>query len=138
MIQGWLKTTRLLALVNKGLTNALVILITSRTPFQAYSDLTIERVLPIDQDFQCDIGNKERLIKSVEMLKLWYQNVYLNSGTDEEQKDVTDVFLNVTCRKSRTIFEMRPGVTTTNFVSTIFQAIEGKDLAVFISNFLSI
>ncbi|XP_003425852.1 inositol polyphosphate 5-phosphatase OCRL [Nasonia vitripennis] len=100
LIQGWLKTTRLIALVNKGSTNALVILITSRTPPQVYSDLSIERILPIDQDFQCDIG------------------------TDEEQKDITDVFLNVTCRKSRTIFEMRPGITTTNLVSAIFQAID--------------
>lgn len=47
-------------------------------------------------------------------------------GTDEEQKDATDVLLNVACRKSRTIFEMRPGIATTNLVSAIFQAIEGK------------
>ncbi|KAJ8669739.1 hypothetical protein QAD02_000998 [Eretmocerus hayati] len=100
LVQGWLKTTRLLALVNKGSTNALVIILTSRTPPQVYSDLTIEKVLPIDQDFQCDVG------------------------TDGEQRDVTDVFLNVTCRKSRTIFEMRPGITTTNLVSAIFQAID--------------
>ena len=56
LIQGWLRTSRLLALVNKGSTHALVIFITSRSPPQVYSDLTIEKVLPIDQDFQCDIG----------------------------------------------------------------------------------
>ncbi|XP_014209022.1 inositol polyphosphate 5-phosphatase OCRL-1 [Copidosoma floridanum] len=100
LIQGWMKPMRLLALVNKGATNALVIFITSRTPPLVYSDLTIEKVLPIDQDFQCDIS------------------------TPEEMKDLSDVFLNVTCRKNKTVFQMRPGVTTTNLVSNVFQAIE--------------
>lgn len=56
-MQGWVKATRVIALVNKGATYALVIFLISRTPPQVYSDLTIERVLPIDQDFKCDIGN---------------------------------------------------------------------------------
>lgn len=58
LIQSWVKAPRLLALVNKGPTHALVILLTSRNPPQVYSDLTIERVVPIDQEFKCDIGNK--------------------------------------------------------------------------------
>lgn len=49
-------------------------------------------------------------------------------GTDEHDPDLTDVYLNITCRKSRTIFAMKPGITTTNTVSSIFQAIEGKVL----------
>lgn len=56
LIQGWVKAARIIALLNKGTTYALVILITSRTPPQVYSDLTIERVLPIDQDFKCNIS----------------------------------------------------------------------------------
>lgn len=56
-MQGWVKATRVIALVNKGATYALVVFLMSRTPPQVYSDLTIERVLPIDQDFKCDIGN---------------------------------------------------------------------------------
>ena len=55
-MQGWVKAARILAVVNKESTYALVILLTSRTPPQVYSDLTIERVLPIDEDFKCDIG----------------------------------------------------------------------------------
>lgn len=58
LMQGWVKASRLLALVNKGPTHGLVILLTSRNPPQVYSDLTIERVLPIDQEFKCDIGKK--------------------------------------------------------------------------------
>ncbi|XP_006608948.1 type II inositol 1,4,5-trisphosphate 5-phosphatase isoform X2 [Apis laboriosa] len=100
LIQGWVKAARIIALLNKGTTHALVILITSRTPPQVYSDLTIERVLPIDQDFKCNIN------------------------TDDKQQDSLDVYLNVTSRKLQLIFEMRPGVVTSSLVSEIFRAIE--------------
>ncbi|CAK9797954.1 Type II inositol 1,4,5-trisphosphate 5-phosphatase [Anthophora plagiata] len=100
LIQGWVKAARIVALLNKGTTHALVILITSRTPPRVYSDLTIERVLPIDQDFKCNIN------------------------TDEKQQDSLDVYLNVTSRKLHLVFEMRPGVATSSLVSEIFRAIE--------------
>ncbi|XP_043285885.1 inositol polyphosphate 5-phosphatase OCRL isoform X2 [Venturia canescens] len=100
LIQGRVKAPRLLALVNKGTTNALVILLTSRNPPQVYSDLTIERVIPIDQDFKCDIE------------------------TATEQQDGLDVHLSVSSRKLRLVFEMRPGVETGAIVSEIFRAIE--------------
>jgi len=38
------------------MTHALAIFLASRIPPQVYSDLTLEGVLPIDQDFKCDIG----------------------------------------------------------------------------------
>ncbi|XP_078050429.1 oculocerebrorenal syndrome of Lowe isoform X2 [Augochlora pura] len=100
LIQGWHKAPRIVALLNKGTTHALVILISSKTPPQVYSDLTIERVLPIDQDFKCNIN------------------------TDEKQQDSLDVYLNVTSRKLQLVFEMRPGVGTSSLVSEIFRAIE--------------
>ncbi|XP_066583845.1 uncharacterized protein Ocrl [Prorops nasuta] len=100
LMQGWVRAQRLIALVNKGSTNALVVLLTSRTPPQVYSDLTIERILPIDQDFKCDIG------------------------TDGKVQEGTDVYLNVTSRKLRLVFEMKPGVGTSTLVSEIFRAIE--------------
>ncbi|XP_057338294.1 inositol polyphosphate 5-phosphatase OCRL [Microplitis mediator] len=100
LMQGWVKASRLLALVNKGPTHGLVILLTSRNPPQVYSDLTIERVLPIDQEFKCDID------------------------TGSQQQDGLDVFLNVSSRKQRLIFELKPGVGTSALVSEIFRAIE--------------
>ncbi|KAG8036817.1 hypothetical protein G9C98_004139 [Cotesia typhae] len=100
LMQGWVKASRLLALVNKGPTHALVILLTSRNPPQVYSDLTIERVLPIDQEFKCDID------------------------TGSQQQEGLDVFLNVSSRKQRLIFELKPGVGTSALVSEIFRAIE--------------
>ncbi|XP_012276603.1 inositol polyphosphate 5-phosphatase OCRL-1 isoform X2 [Orussus abietinus] len=100
LMQGWVRAARLLALVNKGSTYAVVILLTSRSPPQVYSDLTIERVLPIDQDFKCDIG------------------------TDGKQQDGLEVYLNISSRKLQLVFEMRPGVATSSLVSEIFRAIE--------------
>ncbi|XP_076663441.1 oculocerebrorenal syndrome of Lowe [Andrena cerasifolii] len=100
LIQGLSKDARIIALLNKGTTHALVVLITSRTPPQVYSDLTIERLLPIDQDFKCNIN------------------------TGERQKDPLDVYLNVTSRKLQLVFELRPGVGTSSLVSEIFRAIE--------------
>ncbi|XP_034936356.1 inositol polyphosphate 5-phosphatase OCRL isoform X2 [Chelonus insularis] len=100
LMQGWIKATRLLALVNKGTTHALVILLTSRNPPQVYSDLTIERVLPIDQEFKCNID------------------------TGNQQQEGLDVYLNVSSRKQRLVFEMRPGEATSSLVSEIFRAIE--------------
>lgn len=38
------------------MTHALAIFLASRIPPQVYSDLTLEGILPIDQDFKCDIG----------------------------------------------------------------------------------
>ncbi|XP_076163264.1 oculocerebrorenal syndrome of Lowe isoform X2 [Ptiloglossa arizonensis] len=98
LIQGCVKTVRIIALLGKGTTQALAILISSRTPPQVYSDLTIERLLPIDQDFKCNIN--------------------------EKKEDNLDVYLNVTSRKLHLVFEMRPGVGTSSLVSEIFRAIE--------------
>ncbi|XP_054002192.1 inositol polyphosphate 5-phosphatase OCRL isoform X1 [Hylaeus anthracinus] len=100
LIQGWVKAARIVALLSKGTTQALVVLISSRTPPKVYSDIAIERVLPIDQDFKCNIN------------------------TDEKQQDSLDVYLNVTSRKLHLVFEMKPGVGTSSLVSEIFRAIE--------------
>ncbi|KAI4497099.1 hypothetical protein M0802_007845 [Mischocyttarus mexicanus] len=100
LMQGWAKATRVIALVTKGVTYALVVFLISRTPPQVYSDLSIERVLPIDQDFKCDID------------------------TDGKQQEGLYVYLNITFRKLRLVFEMERGTSTSSFVSEIFRAVE--------------
>lgn len=102
LIQGWVKADRVISILKKGSTHALVIFTTTRTPIQANGDIDIEQILPIDQDFQCDIGTEEKL------------------------QDVSDVYLNVTYKKAKKVFEMKPGNSTTSLVSGIFQAIECK------------
>ncbi|XP_033224962.1 inositol polyphosphate 5-phosphatase OCRL isoform X2 [Belonocnema kinseyi] len=99
-MQGWVKDARILAVVNKGPTCALVILLTSRTPPQVYSDLRTEKVLPIDEDFECDIDA---------------------SG---KQQDGATVYFNVSSKRVQLTFEMKPGIETSTLVSEIFRAIE--------------
>ncbi|XP_014479003.1 PREDICTED: type II inositol 1,4,5-trisphosphate 5-phosphatase [Dinoponera quadriceps] len=100
LIQGWIKSTRYVALIYKGSTHALAIFHTSKTPPQVYSDLTLEGILPIDQDFKCGID------------------------TNGEAQDGLDVYMNIASRKLRLIFEMKLGEATSSLVSEIFRAIE--------------
>lgn len=124
LIQGHIKASRLLALVNKGTTNALVILLASRNPPQVYSDLTIERVIPIDQNFKCDIGNSIMCKHSLQEGNSYF--IWLTE-TATEQQDGLDVHLSVSSTKLRLVFEMRTGIGTGAIVSEIFRAIEGDD-----------
>ncbi|KAG5346533.1 OCRL phosphatase, partial [Acromyrmex charruanus] len=100
LIQGWIQSSRYIALVYKGTTHALAIFLTSKTPPQVYSDLTLEGILPIDQDFKCSID------------------------TNGETQDGLDIYMNITSRKLRLIFEMKLGESTSSLVSQIFRAIE--------------
>lgn len=99
LIQGWIKSSRYIVLIYKGMTHALAIFLASRIPPQVYSDLTLEGVLPIDQDFKCDIDTNEKV----------------QDG---------DIYMNITSRKLRLIFEMKLGEATSSLVSEIFRAIE--------------
>ncbi|XP_011706727.1 PREDICTED: inositol polyphosphate 5-phosphatase OCRL-1-like, partial [Wasmannia auropunctata] len=100
LIQGWIQSSRYIALIYKGTTHALAIFLTSKTPPQVYSDLTLEGILPIDQDFKCGID------------------------TNGEAQDGLDIYMNITSRKLRLIFEMKLGEATSSLVSEIFRAIE--------------
>jgi phosphatidylinositol-bisphosphatase len=55
-MQGWVRTSRVLALAEHDNNHALFVFMSSRMPPQLFSDLAIERVLPIDADFRCEIG----------------------------------------------------------------------------------
>jgi phosphatidylinositol-bisphosphatase len=55
-MQGWVRTSRVLALAEHDNNHALFMFMSSRMPPQLFSDLAIERVLPVDADFRCEIG----------------------------------------------------------------------------------
>ncbi|XP_054269652.1 inositol polyphosphate 5-phosphatase OCRL-like [Macrosteles quadrilineatus] len=98
LMQGWVRTSRILALLEKDTNYALIVFLSSQTPPIAYSELTIERVLPINSDFKCDID------------------------TESRHQDGTDVY--ITSRKLKLLFEMVPGNKTSNFVSEVLRAID--------------
>ncbi|PSN44843.1 Inositol polyphosphate 5-phosphatase OCRL-1 [Blattella germanica] len=101
LMQGWVRTSRVLALAEHDSNHALFVFLSSRMPPQLFSDLAIERVLPIDADFRCEID------------------------TDSKHQDgVGDVYVNISSRKLKLLFEMVPCLKTSNFVGEIFRAIE--------------
>ncbi|XP_063218257.1 type II inositol 1,4,5-trisphosphate 5-phosphatase [Bacillus rossius redtenbacheri] len=100
LMQGWVRTSRLLALVEHAGHHALFVVMSSRVPPQLFSDLTIELALPVDADLRCDID------------------------TDSKHQDGSDVYVNISSRKLKLLFEMIPGLKTSNFVGELFRVIE--------------
>lgn len=49
------------------------------------------------------------------------------ADTDSRHQDEVDVFVNISSRKLKLLFEMVPGIKTSNFVGEIFRAIEGNN-----------
>nr|CAD7445363.1 unnamed protein product [Timema bartmani] len=100
LMHGWVRTSRLLALVEHNNHHALFVFISSRVPPQTPQDLTVDRALPVDIDFRCEID------------------------TDSKHQDGADVYVNISACKLKLLFEMVPGIKTSNFVAEIFRSIE--------------
>lgn len=95
LMQGCVCASRILALVEHEGEWALFIFISSRMPPEVFTDLAIERVIPIDNDFKCEIDAGEQSV-----------DVYVNS------------------RKLKLLFKMIPSIKTNNFVSEIMRSME--------------
>uniref|UniRef100_A0A1B6EGW5 Rho-GAP domain-containing protein n=1 Tax=Clastoptera arizonana TaxID=38151 RepID=A0A1B6EGW5_9HEMI len=100
LMQGWVRTSRILSLVVKDSNYGLFVFLSSQIPPLTFTDLTIERVLPIDSEFRCEID------------------------PDSKSLDGTDVYVHITSRKLKLLFEMVPGIKTSNFVGELFRTIE--------------
>nr|CAD7205511.1 unnamed protein product [Timema douglasi] len=105
LMHGWVRTSRLLALVEHNNHHAIFVFISSRVPPQTPQDLTVDRALPVDIDFRCEID------------------------TDSKHQDGADVYVNISSCKLKLLFEMVPGIKTSNFVAEIFRSIEGQGAA---------
>lgn len=70
LMQGWVRISRILALVERDSTHALFVFLSVTMPPQSFTDLTIERILPIDSEFRCDIGKYSFLFNFVCILLL--------------------------------------------------------------------
>jgi hypothetical protein len=62
---------------------------------------------------------------------LWPVSVVLKLGcfiadSDSRHQDGVDVYVNISSHKLKLLFEMVPGIKTSNFVGEIFRAIEGN------------
>ncbi|KAG8227603.1 hypothetical protein J437_LFUL008439 [Ladona fulva] len=100
LLQEFVRAPRVLALAEHQGNHAFFVFISSRFPAQLFSDLTLERVIPIDSDFRCELD------------------------TGAQHQVATDVFVNISSRKLKLLFEMPSGSRTGEFVSEVFRAIE--------------
>ncbi|XP_046393866.1 inositol polyphosphate 5-phosphatase OCRL [Ischnura elegans] len=100
LLQEFVRAPRVLALAEHQGNHAFFVFISSRFPVQLFSDLTLERVIPIDSDFRCELD------------------------TGAQHQVASDVFVNISSRKLKLLFEMPSGSRTGEFVSEVFRAIE--------------
>lgn len=57
-MQGWVRTTRYLAVVSGDSgSSALFVLTTSQVPPLISTDISVEGIIPIDNNFNFDLGN---------------------------------------------------------------------------------
>ncbi|KAF0754717.1 inositol polyphosphate 5-phosphatase OCRL-1 [Aphis craccivora] len=100
LLQGWSpKAHRLLALVERNSSFGLFVFTTSRNPPQAFTDLTINFVVPIDNDFKCDIDS-------------------LSAESN------SDIYINLSARNFKLFMGMDSGHETNNFFNELSRSME--------------
>ena len=119
LVQEWIRTNRLLVLVENSTESALLIFIVSKN---VADEFILERTVPLDTEFKCEIGMWIYL-KKIPVI-LINQSVTLDTASANVV--TTDVFLKLTRKKVHLLFEMLPGFKANKFVDEITKAIEGK------------
>ncbi|XP_072161550.1 inositol polyphosphate 5-phosphatase OCRL [Bemisia tabaci] len=102
LMQDWVRRSRILSLIEKDSNFALFIFACSQSPPQTFTDLSIERFLPIDSEFRCDI----------------------DSGV--KQSDGTEVYFNISSKKTKLLFEMKKDLKTNSFISELVKAVDAS------------
>lgn len=98
---GWTQENRILALVENNNSVALFILISTKVPPIAFSDLTIEKAIAVDSEFKCEIDSNN--IISAEPY----------------------VVLNIISTKLSFQLEVSQGTESSTFVAEVLRAVEG-------------
>ncbi|KAF2892289.1 hypothetical protein ILUMI_13885 [Ignelater luminosus] len=100
--RGWIGEKRILALVEHDSSFAVFIIISEKPQPESFSDLTIERTIPIDQYFSCD--------------------------TDPIPESYTHIIFNIIYKKIKLQFNIEIGFESSNFASEV---IRSKELSSF-------
>lgn len=104
LVQDWVKSNRLLAVVEHSGEHGLFILTSSKSSPSSSNDLLIEKVLPVNDSFKCEIDA---------------------SGTDPLEENV---YLKITCNKQKLLFELPYNPKAKAFVALISKASEALSL----------
>lgn len=98
LMQGWVRTTRFLVVLSNGLSSALFILTSNNVPPTSSKDISVERIIPIDNDFKCDIDS------------------------DNKDDSGTDLYLNISSGDLKLLFELILGEKSNMFVNELYKA----------------
>ncbi|XP_054718871.1 type II inositol 1,4,5-trisphosphate 5-phosphatase-like [Uloborus diversus] len=101
LVQDWVKSNRVLALVERSGEHAVFVLVQVRTPSSNPGYLSIEKAIAVNDSFRCDIET---------------------SGTDSTADD--NVYLKITGSKQKLLFELPYNAKTKNFASQVSKASE--------------
>uniref|UniRef100_A0A1Y1KCB3 Inositol polyphosphate-related phosphatase domain-containing protein n=1 Tax=Photinus pyralis TaxID=7054 RepID=A0A1Y1KCB3_PHOPY len=93
--KGWVDESRILALVEHDSTFALFIIISEKVKPESFSDLTIERAIPIDEHFSCD--------------------------TDPIPESYTHIIFSIIHKKLKLNFVIEIGFESSNFASEVIR-----------------
>lgn len=95
----WLRRDRVLALVSSQDDYALFVLLSMSSPPKSFSDLSIERVLPVDANFKCEIDD---------------------ASSDSECL----LYVTISSKKLKLLFELKHGKSTAEFIDELFRGID--------------
>lgn len=99
-MQGWVRTTRYLAIVSKSGSSALFVLTSPQVPPLSPMNISIEGIIPIDNNFNFDLD------------------------TENKHEDGLDLYLNISTNKSKLLFEMMPSSKSNMFVGELYKAVD--------------
>ena len=123
-MQDWIRTNRLLVLAEHSNESALLVYILLKN---VTDSLNLERVIPVDAEFRCEIGQYRTI--SAYSPDSWNPVFAFCLPTDtSNSKNLvsTDVFLKVTRKKVHLLFEMMPGFKANKFVDEVVRATESN------------
>ncbi|CAH1405483.1 unnamed protein product [Nezara viridula] len=99
-MQGWVRTTRYLAIISKSGSSAFFVLTSTRVPPISPADVSVEGIVPIDSNFKFELD------------------------TETQHEDGHDLYLSVSSNKSKLLFEMMPSSKSNAFVGELYKAVD--------------
>ncbi|XP_064627898.1 type II inositol 1,4,5-trisphosphate 5-phosphatase-like isoform X2 [Lineus longissimus] len=100
LVEGWVKTSRVLALVGKEGEYGLLVFKTTRSPCVSPTDLSIEQALPINLEFKCAVD------------------------TSAPRTIGSDVPVKITGKRAQLIFEVPYGTRSNSFMTEMKRAMD--------------
>jgi hypothetical protein len=127
LVQGWMKSKRLLVVVQRKpeCGHAVFVFQSSVFPVSCVKDLLVDAVVPVDEDFRYIICAQIRIH--------FHRASSFSSRCEIDSGDA--VLVNLLHKSVKLMFEMLPGYHTQNFVSELFRLQDSGSAKDFVPDF---